>query len=73
MGEEDRNTKILEIIEEYQEKWFIAETVPNHYTLWSSCILKVVLKSDVEVKGVTSVSKTNANECFAAFEMNKHK
>lgn len=40
-------------------------------TLWSSCILKVVLKCNIEVKGIASVSKSNAYERTAACERNE--
>lgn len=37
----------------------------------SGYILKVVLKCDIEVEGIASVSKPNAYEGSAAFEKNK--
>lgn len=43
-----------------------------HDTLWSSCVLEVVLKRNIEVKGIASVSKPNAYERTAAYERNEH-
>ena len=42
-----------------------------HETLWSSCLLKVVLKCNIEVKGIASVSKSNTYERTAAYERNE--
>lgn len=42
-----------------------------HDTLGSSCILEVVLKCNIKVKSIASVSKPNAYERTAAYERNE--
>lgn len=47
---------------------FTSELVKIQAILWSNCILEVVLKCNIEVKGIASVSEPNAYERTAACE-----